>query len=288
MSSAGNYQGQFNPIQRANLAGWIRNKIDPPTLTSELFDPLKSLPTPTVHEKAQILFTYFCKKYPIAGQQISELDIIMNGVGSSEEKRENIFMACAPIEGICSLTGREELKYVISNYLVEEEHFIKLQDGQYFITPKGWHHFEEHPLSISDIAFVAMSFKDELDPLFNNVIKPAIKKAGWNAFRIKEERHNNYITNEIISGIRRSKFMIADFTDNCEGAYYEAGYAKGLGIPVIHMVNDEYLTGKNQAKKLHFDTLQMYHLPWKTGNETKDVENLFHQIIVTVGNGPIK
>ena len=44
------------------------------------------------------------------------------------------------------------------------------------------------------------------------------------------------IDDEIIGEIRRSRFLVADFTHGDKGArgsvYYEAGFAYGLGLPV--------------------------------------------------------
>jgi hypothetical protein len=281
------YLDKLNAIQRANISGWIRNRPNPPTLlTTALFEQLKLLQTPTVAEKAHLLFNYLCKKYPVAGTILDELEKFSTMVGNSEETRKILFGIYGNIAGRCSIINEAELEYIIINYLCDEERFLEVDQGHYYVTPKGWHQFEVYPFSTSETAFVAMSFKNEFDSHYMNVIKTAIEKAGWTALRIKEERHNNYITNEIVSGIKQSKFMIADFTDNCEGAYFEAGLARGLGLPVIHMVHEDYLT-EGSGKKVHFDTLQIYHLPWKTGDDANISEKLYHHIVATVGIGPV-
>jgi hypothetical protein len=52
--------------------------------------------------------------------------------------------------------------------------------------------------------------------------------------------HNNKIDDEIVAEIRRSKFLLADFTCEKEkvrgGVYFEAGFGMRLGIPVIWTV----------------------------------------------------
>ena len=54
--------------------------------------------------------------------------------------------------------------------------------------------------------------------------------------------------------------MIADLTGNRGGVYYEAGFAEGLGIPVI-------LTCKeNEIDNVHFDLKQKNILIWTDEN----------------------
>ncbi len=110
--------------------------------------------------------------------------------------------------------------------------------------------------------FVAMWFNPEMDDAFEEGISPAVEEAGYKPLRIDRKEHVNKIDDEIIAEIRRSRFLVADFTHGDEGArggvYYEAGFAHGLGIPVI-------LTCRKDAlKALHFDTRQYRHIVWKT------------------------
>lgn len=45
--------------------------------------------------------------------------------------------------------------------------------------------------------------------------------------------HNNKIDDQIVAEIRRSKLVLVDATGARPNAYFEAGFAAGLGIPVI-------------------------------------------------------
>ncbi len=290
-----NYEQELNAIQRANISGWIRNAsklrgVDAklPLLTTTELPKLMQIQTPTVEEKAHILLKNISKSHPIAGQNINVLMIIIEFADYQfETKPPEILKTAKYFEGLCSAVNNNELKYIIKEYLIAERQLLKYINNEVLITPKGWHYLSENPLSPSETAFVAMSFADKFDTFYQEVICKAVVRAGWKPLRLKEERHNNYITSEIISGIKRSKFMIADFTENCAGAYYEAGLAKGLGMPVIHMVNESYLDGSDPDKKLHFDTQQIYHFPWKSGDEKTDAEKLFYHIVDTVGIGPV-
>ena len=86
-------------------------------------------------------------------------------------------------------------------------------------------------------AFVAMWFDDSMTEAYEKGIQPAIEDAGYKAMRIDQKEHANKIDDEIIAEIRRSRFIVADFSHGGDGArggvYYEAGFAHGLNIPVI-------------------------------------------------------
>jgi nucleoside 2-deoxyribosyltransferase len=59
--------------------------------------------------------------------------------------------------------------------------------------------------------------------------------------------------------IRRSKFILADLTDENRGSYWEAGFAEGLGIHVIYLCEEE----KFKREKPHFDINHHLTVIWK-------------------------
>lgn len=149
------------------------------------------------------------------------------------------------------------------------------------ITLKGLLHLKEltspKPQS-STIAFVAMWFDDEMNAAYENGIVPAIEKAGYEPLRIDREQHNNKIDDEIIAAIRRSRFVVADFSQGDNGArggvYYEAGYAHGFGIPVI------FTCRESNIRDVHFDTRQYNHILWKNVDDLN--KQLFDRISATI------
>lgn len=118
----------------------------------------------------------------------------------------------------------------------------------------------------SKICFVAMSFSDELDEIYSNAIEPAILNCGYSPFIVIDKLipTEKTINDEIIAGIRMSKFMIADFTEHKNGVYFEAGFGRGLGMEVI------YTCKKDEIDKAHFDTRQYQHILWSTPEELKE------------------
>ena len=107
-------------------------------------------------------------------------------------------------------------------------------------------------------------------------------KPGLRPLRIDQKEHINKIDDEIIAEIRRSRFLVADFTHGNEGArggvYYEAGFAHGLGIPAIFTCRDDAVS------KLHFDTNHYNHIVWATPEELR--EKLRNRILAAIGEGP--
>ena len=153
------------------------------------------------------------------------------------------------------------------------------------VTVDGYSHIANLETNTdSSQAFVAMWFGDEVDDAYKQGIEKGIQAAGYKPMRIDKKPDVNKIDDEIIAEIRRSRFLVADFTHGKDGArggvYYEAGFAYGLGLPVI------YSCRKDMVDKLHFDTRQYYHIIWGTPEELRD--NLAQRIEALIGAGPNK
>lgn len=136
----------------------------------------------------------------------------------------------------------------------------------------------------SSRAFVAMWFDNSMEDLWKKGIEPGIKDAGYDAVRIDREEHVNKIDDQIIAEIRRSRFVVADFTHGRRGVrggvYYEAGFAHGMNIPVIFSCREDIL------EDIHFDTRQYNHIVWEKPEELR--EQLANRIAAVIGDGPNK
>jgi nucleoside 2-deoxyribosyltransferase len=88
-------------------------------------------------------------------------------------------------------------------------------------------------------------------------IKKSITDCGLEPLLIDEVEHTNFIPLEIQAKIKNSGYMIADLTTQNHGAYFEAGYAMGLNIPVIWCCKEDEKT------KLHFDIRQYNNILWQ-------------------------
>ena len=107
--------------------------------------------------------------------------------------------------------------------------------------------------------FVAMSFAPSLAYVYEEGIAPAIRAAGYEPCLIKDKEFTGGVMDEIMAEIRKSRFVVADFTackectvdqpcknDAPGGVYCEAGFALGLDKTV-------FLTCREPcAQTLHF------------------------------------
>lgn len=121
------------------------------------------------------------------------------------------------------------------------------------------------------IVLVAMSFAKGTENLRES-IREGISKAGYIATFIDEVEHNEFITPELLSYIRKSRFVVVDLTHQNNGAYFEEGYAMGIGKPVIQLCQKDV--------KLHFDIAQKNTIMWETEDEIP--ERLFNRIMATI------
>ena len=171
-------------------------------------------------------------------------------------------------------------------YLAEIKLNERPEGARFLIRPEGYAHVEEmqHAHVPSSRGFVAMWFDCSMREAYDSGIKLAITDAGYKPCRIDKEEFSGKIDDEIIAEIRRSRFLVADFTQGKKGArggvYYEAGFAHGLGIPVI------FTCRKDAEKNLHFDTRQYNHIIWDTPEHLR--EKLAKRICATLGDGPDK
>jgi hypothetical protein len=151
--------------------------------------------------------------------------------------------------------------------------------GAYRLTLNGWKRLAElHRTSVgTNQAFVAMWFDSRLDRAWSEGFIPALNHCGYAPIRVDLVEHNEKICDRIIAEIRRSALVVADFTGQRGGVYFESGFAMGIGIPVIRTCR------KDDVDKLHFDTRQYSHVVWQTPEDLKD--NLIHRISATL---PIK
>ena len=149
------------------------------------------------------------------------------------------------------------------------------------ISVAGWAAIESHrtPNAESDKVFVAMWFDDDTANAYSHGICRAIEDdCGYRAVRIDTKDFLGDIVDEIIAEIRESRFIVADFTGQRHGVYYEAGYARGLRLPVISTCRDD------DIDNLHFDTRQQNHIVWATPEELR--ERLTNRIRAVIGLGP--
>ncbi len=126
---------------------------------------------------------------------------------------------------------------------------------------------------------MAMPFGNKLlDDMYENVFKPAAKKAGFYLARIDEAPPAGSIDNRMRNEIRNARFVVAELTDDNLGAYFEAGLAEGFGKPVIYTCHYEFFNGTGT----HFDTNHHHTIIWSENERNKAFGDLCSTIRATL------
>ena len=152
--------------------------------------------------------------------------------------------------------------------LITEEKNISLS-----LTPLGYERIEELQLDKRNNkkVFVSMAFNDNTANT-REAIKNGIIEAKYDATLIDEIIHNKQIVPEMFRLIRESRLLVMDISEPNYGAYYEAGYAQGLGKEVIITCSEERFYKKYETDeeekyekflKPHFDIAQKQILLWR-------------------------
>jgi hypothetical protein len=172
-----------------------------------------------------------------------------------------------------------ETLFMLTEVLCNEMGLLVSQNNHdYQLSPKGLLYLEGRREGPSSVGFCAMWFSTEVQALWEEVISPVITAAGYEPLRIDKKDHNGKIDDAIMASIRAAHFVVADFTRNRGGVYYEAGFAHGLGLPVIFMCRD--------GDELHFDVRQYNCIFWKPDELDLARERLKNRILATLGQGP--
>lgn len=276
--------GNYSDMQIANISGWIRENQGVLIMTDK-FQYFKDLKTPTIGEKATKLLKYIANERPIPGQWIQidyqsiyDVKTLEENTTYSEEVFEKLKKSL-PFLSITWTHDSSELRYLIDDYLIKEQGFLS-GDKRYQITPKGWAYFDslKYRDVDSQMAFIAMWFDDKMKPL-RECIKLAIQKSGYEPKLADEHEHVNRIDDEIIALIRQSKFIVADYTNQNKGVYFESGLALGLDLRVI------WTCKKDEIDNLHFDTNHYNFLTWEEDKLPEFQEKLKNRILAVIERG---
>lgn len=125
---------------------------------------------------------------------------------------------------------------------------------------------------------MAMQYRDgRLDRIVNQWFRPVVEETGFTLFRLDDEEPAGLIDDRLRIEIQSARFLIADLTHENRGAFWEAGYAEGLGKPVIYTCE-----GSVFRTASHFDTNHNLHILWDEDNLESAMERLKATIRVTI------
>lgn len=248
--------------QKANISGWLLDNQNY-EISDTNVGSLLGLNSPSFTERADRLLLYVSSQTEYAGQMV---DCNQKWISKTW------------------CINEEELK-AFTKYLDEIERLKKhIENKKYSIIPQGWLRLEElKKVNIeSNQGFVAMWFHQDMKSIYDEIISKAILDAGYYPHRVDQREHNDKIDDEIISQIRQSKFVIADFTGHRGGVYYEAGFAKRLGLEVF------WLCREDELEQLHFDIRQYNCITWDSAKKDELKSRLKNRIESVLGHGTFK
>ncbi len=269
------YSGEIQRLddsERARLTTWLVNQrklgASDPEITVEIIRQVKRISPLPAHERADRLLRYVAAEAPKISDYVPISDEAVGTFARSES------------------TTWEEVR-ALANYIIDRGWVEAIGTAgsllNVIVTVPGYSRIEELQTNVdSSQAFVAMWLDDSMNDVFDKGIDPAIRDAGYKPMLISQKEHINKIDDEIVAEIRRSRFMVADFSHGQDGArgsvYFEAGFAHGLGLNVI------YTCHKKDMEKLHFDTRQYSHIVWETHVELR--ASLKTKSLAILGEGP--
>lgn len=265
LSGTGESSLRSKPISSSGaVSGWIRQQNlqgITPCLTSDDVPSLRERVAPSFKVRAEAYLREAVRAHPKLTDRLQPMGEDLIGASYSADPGET---------------------KVIASYLAGEGLLTDQTSGD------GWHVSARGRIAADELAaqrknssqaFVAMWFSTEMLAVYESAIRPAIEAAGYSPMMIGSKEHSNKIDDEIISEIRRSAFVVADFTGHRGGVYFEAGFAMGLGLPLVWACRKDDLSG------LHFDIRQYNCIDWMT--EADFATRLQKRITAMFGQGPV-
>lgn len=250
---------------KVKLSGWVREQNilgDVPELASDRIKLIAAVRLPGLIERADRLLSFLVRKQSKLGERFSMDEPALLAVTYSKDRGELHYIA-----GFLNNKG-------LTNLIAE--------GSQSEIMPAGYIRYEELQTQqiVSSQGFVAMWFDESMQNAYVNGFELGVRDAGYDPVRVDWVEHIRKIDDEIIAQIRRSRFVVADFTGQRGGVYFEAGFALGLNLPVF------WTCRHDEIKKLHFDIRQFNCIDWRDADDLSD--RLQKRIEAIIGAGPRK
>ena len=250
--------------QKANISGWL-SENQKHTIHSSSLEMVQNLKTPSFAERADKILLNLEKITEYAGEY-------------------------KPIEkswlswGWC-LNKDEQAEFM--DFLERTVHRITAVNYDskgtkaYKITANGWQYLEnlKRLNADSNQGFVALWFSEEMTNIYEKAISKGILDAGYRPHKVDLREHNGKIDDEIIAQIRQSRFVLADFTGQRGGVYFEAGFGKGLGLEVF------WTCRKDEIDSLHFDIRQYNCVDWDPNKLDEFRKRIASRIVSVIGRG---
>ncbi len=241
----------IDKLARAKLSHVLRRANEngeQAVLTTDTAEAILKQPLPRPREQADLLLRWVAEHVPGPGETVV-VEARTHGaiIGSSSWKGFGLV-----------------LDHLFAVGLFTGAHSKTIGESSAHATPSfaGWERYENLRRGQTNYrkAFMAMQFGDPaLDSMLAHVFKPNVRQAGFDLFKLDDAPKAGLIDDRLRVEIQASDFVVADLTHENLGAYWEAGYAEGLGKPVIYTCEKT----KFEATKTHFDTNHHLTITWE-------------------------
>jgi hypothetical protein len=266
---------------RQDLNGWHRGDTDliariaygirrmqrdrrPPFVTNELVERFVKTSLPSVFDQAYNLVRL------LAGAQSGPGEAV-----NFDANRDLFSIGAKSADGFLYVISQaEQLRFIETTHADGPQVRARL-------TFNGWDQYEklQRGRVESRKAFMAMRYGDAaLDEIVDRYFRPAVGQTGFALIRLDDQPRAGLIDDRLRVEIRASRFLVADLSHDNLGAYWEAGYAEGLGKPVIYTCERE----KFEHAKTHFDTNHHLTVVWDAGDPAPAAAALKNTIRATL------
>lgn len=260
----------YNPLQRAALSHAVRRHHEterkPSYIDSNWLDNfMRDARLPTPAKQATNAIQYIGDYVQRTGNKLDSLPVGFHVIiGAPNSRFATELSQELRDKGLCTAASEQNTGRLVGRSLN--------------LTLSGWEKYENERKGKDSAryGFIAMKFDDAaLDPLMRDRVKPHIRsELGYDLVDMRDIAQSGLIDNLMRQQIRDSAFVLVDLTHDNPGAYWEAGYAEGLGKPVLYLCEQE----KFKAKGTHFDTNHLTTVIWSL----ESVEEFLNQLVATI------
>lgn len=263
----------FGPRERSRISYLIRHRGGAKEIdSSELEELRKDISLPAFSERVDNLIVHLAATYT---------------PGESAELEARKLKAVIGCEG--DVQAQWVLKQLLRLELLEGDEqpvggYWRLSNAS--LTLQGW---QRHDQLMKDgagsrHAFIAMKFGiSELDAFFKDHLIEGVKRTGFDLRRVDGPHQTaGLIDNRMRVEIRTSRFLVCDLSHGNAGAYWEAGFAEGLGRPVFYICDQRVFKDQTSPHRPHFDTNHQNIVVYDLESPSGAVERLVAMIRATL------
>jgi hypothetical protein len=240
-----------------------------PRLNAKIIEEIIKRPLPKPSEQADLLMRLISQKVPGPGETVF-VDYPTAGAAIGAMSEEGFALV---------------LKHLVQSGMIEGR-LVQNKDtygrGHFTPTILGWEYYESLRQGQKTYRkiFMAMQYSDvTLDRIVEEIIRPAIEEVGFILVRLDDNPQAGLIDDRLRVEIQSCDLVISDLTHDNAGAYWESGYAEGLGKPVVYTCEKEKF---ESPKTTHFDTNHHLTVVWDEAELDSFAEKLKATIRATL------